>query len=322
MEIASPGQVVSGYRPLEVLGEGGMGVSFIAASVSERSPALVVIKRPHPHLLAEPTARKRFYHEALVATRLSHPHLVRTLVSGEDVEGPYLVLEYVHGVTLEDLLDRAVLRGRQLPTEVVVAMLGQSVRGAAALHAATDDDGEPLNVVHRDISAQNILLGAGGRAKLADFGIAKSRLLSVSTDASDLLGRIVYLAPEYLTGRESGSAGDVYALGVTSFLSLTGHLPFEASSEAQLIQQKLGGRPVELTGAGTAVPHGLCRLVDAMLARHPDDRPTTDDILGALESFTNEAAWPGAIAGAVDHYAGRDLAARVDAWRARAIALE
>lgn len=287
-----------------------MGVTLIAARPEAPSPAFVVIKRPYRHLLTETTARQRFHHEAALASAISHPHLVQTLVSGEDIHGPYIVLEYVHGVTLTELVDRAFLGGKRLPTSAVLNLALQCAAGLTAMHEARDPRGMPLHAFHRDITPPNILITAGGIVKLGDFGIARSCLSEASTDAQTLLGKLAYLAPEYLIQNQSSPALDIYALGIALFYAFIGRTPHRAKSERELLLAVLREPfpPEPLAQAG--VPAPLADLMIQMCAREPAARPTAREL---YEAFAGLAASGPQLKEVVDLLAGLDLTER---WRA------
>lgn len=287
-----------------------MGVTLIAARPEALSPAFVVIKRPYRHLLSEKTSRQRFHHEAALASAISHKNLVRTLVSGEDIHGPYIVLEYAHGVTLTELVDRAILRSTRMPTAAVLHLARQCASGLRAMHEARDSRGIPLQAIHRDISPPNILITAVGAAKLGDFGIARSCLSEASTDAQTLLGKLAYMAPEYLIGNQSGPALDVYALGIALFYAFVGRTPHRAQSERELLQAVLREAfpSGDLTQVG--VPRLLVELMTQMCAREPAARPTARELCDAFADL----AQPGTeLKEVIESLAGRDLDER---WRA------
>lgn len=271
-----------GYFPFAELAQGGMGRTLIAARPETLPPSFVVIKRPHAHLLTDPSVHQRFHHEAAIASAVSHENLVRTLLSGEDPDGPYIVLEYVHGITLAELVDRSLLKGRPLGTRPLREIAVRAAQGLAALHTARDPKGRPLKAVHRDVSPQNILVSSEGRVKLGDFGTAKSDLSQASTDARSLLGKLAYLPPEYLTKKHLSPALDIYSLGISLFHAAMGRAPFSASSERALLRAVLTDPfPREALGARGLSPD-LVEIVAQMCGKEANSRPTAREVEQAL----------------------------------------
>lgn len=308
-------ELVCGYLPLVELARGGMGVTQLATRRSGQLCQLVVVKRPHAEILRDQSARRRFFHESLVATSLNHPSLVRTLVSGEDRTGPFIVLEYVHGVTLGDLVDRAALRGRSVAWDCVVRVGLSCLSGLDALHHAQSSGGQRLNVVHRDVCPSNILLSTAGAVKLNDFGVAKSQLSTVSTEAQYLLGKLPFLAPEYLLTHQSDATLDIYSLGISLWYALAGRLPHEACSPGDLVAAIVSQPVPSLRGRRKDVPRALDDLLGRMCAKDPEQRPLAAEALLAFQSLfvetqSNSQAGDPLVREAVLMFAGKDLEQR------------
>ncbi|HSC88560.1 MAG TPA: serine/threonine-protein kinase [Polyangiaceae bacterium] len=318
-----------GYQPFVELGRGGMGAAFLARrcisyapleprggerSEPWKSPTWAVVKRPHPHLMKDSELHRRFHHEAALATSVRHPHLVETWGAGEDRSGPYLLLEYVHGTTLEDLMDRAALRGSDLPLEFCLFVAAQCLEALHALHHACDRRGTPLFAVHRDVSPQNVLVGVNGRARLSDLGVAKSRLRQASTDTRSVLGKITYLAPEYLRERRTGPHLDVYALGITLWTSIAGRVPFSGQTESARIASILEQGAPPLSSVVRRCPQELSDVVARATARDPRERIGVKDLRRELLGLVGERSGTEEIARVVQHLAGRDLEKRRSAW--------
>jgi len=166
--------------------------------------------------------RRRFARESRLAARLSHPNVVAVFDAGEDGGRPYIVMEYVEGETLADVLRR---RGA-LPTEEAAEIAGQVAAGLAHAHAQ--------GLVHRDVKPQNLLVSGDGRVKIADFGVARGDDLSQLTQAGTVLGTAAYLSPEQAAGSSVGPASDVYSLGAVLYELLTGRTPYRFDSLADL----------------------------------------------------------------------------------------
>lgn len=305
-----------GFYPVAELGRGGMGVAYLAKRSQAEGEEWAVIKRPHAHLMRDRELHRRFHHEALVATSVQHPSLVRTWAAGEDRHGPFLILEYVHGTTLEDLLDRAQLRGLSLDADLLAYMALCSLEALCSLHQARDADRTPLFIIHRDVSPQNILLSHTGRVLLSDLGIAKSRLRDASTDARTLLGKLPFLAPEYLQERRTGTALDVYAWGVTFWCAWAGHLPFRAAQESELVRQIFSDGVPPLQEWRSDVPVFFQDLLARACEKEWQKRASPLELQRALRAWWSSRGVTGEelLARWMEELMGEDLRQRQRAW--------
>ncbi|MGH8937655.1 MAG: protein kinase domain-containing protein [Acidimicrobiia bacterium] len=234
----------------------------------------VAIKRLHPNIAAEPQAADRFKREALAAASLSHPGVVTVFDAGEDQEGPFIVMEFVEGETLADLLRR---EGRLSPERAVEI----AARVAEAL-----DHAHRRGLVHRDVKPGNILLDPAGNVKVADFGIAKSlQDTDRFTKSGTVLGTVAYLAPEQAAGDGATAASDIYGLGVVLYELLTGRVPFEAETPVAVAlahQTQAPARP----GRFAPVPSTLEEIIMRALAKDPGRRfGTAEEMAGALRGW-------------------------------------
>lgn len=309
------GRSAGGYRLLVELARGGMGVTYLARGAPDAQPQLAVLKRPHAHLLLHPEVRQRFYHEAAIASFVHHPYLLETFGFGEDPDGPYLLLEYVHGTPLEDLIDRAVLRGRRLDPRAVALIGVRCLAALEALHGARDPEGEPLHIVHRDVSPQNVLISASGEVRLGDFGIAKSRLQHGLTDERDLLGKLPYLPIEYLKERRVGPLLDVYSLAVTLWTAFAGRSPFTARDERNLVLEVLRSGVPPLSTAWPECPAELDALLQAATHKDWKQRLSPAELRKGLTRCLLRNVPEGLLAEIVDELAGADLRRRASAWQ-------
>ena len=141
------------------------------------------------------------------------------------------MLDYVEGGSLDDLVGRATQRNQKIPPSIVLRIALDALAGLSAAHGATDPLGRPLGLLHRDVSPQNVLIGRDGVTRLADFGVAKSALASVQTDQNYLVGKLMYLPPEYLKRSPVGPTLDIYSLGVTLWTAFAGRDPWPNASE-------------------------------------------------------------------------------------------
>ncbi len=234
------GANIGSFEPLFELGRGGMGTALLARAVGAAGfERLVVIKRLHPHLLDRADAVQRFLDEARVAAHIRHANVVATHLVGTDEQGHYLVLDYVEGASLEELVDRAALKRERIPPPIVLRIGLDALAGLHAAHEARDTTGRRLELLHRDVSIQNVLVGIDGVARVSDFGIAKSALASVQTDKQYIVGKLMYLPPEYLQRQAVGPDFDVYSLGVTLWIALAGSEPWPQADDAAMVTQIL-----------------------------------------------------------------------------------
>lgn len=215
-----PGHV-GPYRILEALGAGGMASVYRAERDGDQGfRKVVAIKRMHSHYRDDARLEQRFANEARTNARLTHANLVQVLDYGT-VPERYLVMELVEGVTLAQLLTRLGARGERLPVAHTLAIVSQVAAALDYVHRRRGDDGQPLSIVHRDISPQNVLLSWDGDVKVSDFGLAKSADHEMMTTIGTRLGKISYMSPEQLDGIWVDARTDVWAIGVVLWECLT-----------------------------------------------------------------------------------------------------
>ena len=255
-----PGDVVGGHRIEELLAQGGMGRVYRATAPDGRPVALKVIK---PVYASDETFRRRFAREARAAQAVTHAHVVGVLDAGEHDGTPYLATAFVEGGSL----DARIRASGALELERAVTILLQVASGLDALHAA--------GLVHRDVKPANILLDAGGRAFITDFGLAKFRDASALTRTGYAIGSLPYMAPEQTRAEEVTAAADVYALGCVAFECLAARPPFTGLRGVQLLaahRQQAPPDPCEERDDGSPE---LSWAVLRALAKAPEARPPT-----------------------------------------------
>jgi serine/threonine-protein kinase len=219
----TPSLVVGRYALYGEIARGGMATVYFARLHGAAGFARpVAIKRMHPHSAHDPAFTKMFIDEARLASRISHPNVVPTLdVVACDGE-LMLVMEYVRGESLAKLLRRARERRVQVPIRVALAIMSNVLHGLHAAHEAQSEDGAPLSIVHRDVSPQNILVGVDGVARVLDFGIARAAERLEHTENGRLKGKLAYMAPEQIAGKDIDRRADLYSAAVVMWELLTG----------------------------------------------------------------------------------------------------
>ena len=270
------------YRLEERLGRGGMSEVWAATDTElERRVAL--------KLLSPNADNARFEREARAVASLGHPNITQLYDYGEENGRPYMVLEYLPGGTLEEHLQS----GKPLPDDDVRRIAAELAAGLAHAHAR--------GVVHRDLKPANVLFDQEGRAKLADFGIA--RMVAgegTFTEAGTVLGTAAYISPEQAAGSPASAASDVYSFGVMLYRMLTGRLPFESNDPMELVMLHRDSSPPPVTELRDDAPALLESTTTAAMAKDPADRPADGAALLAalgvptgLSSFTTTVSPPG-----------------------------
>jgi serine/threonine-protein kinase len=244
----------------------------------------VAIKRLHPQLADAPDVATGLLDEARIVSRIRHPNVVPTLDLITSDEEVLLVMEYVHGESLSRLLRASRTAGEVAPMPIVASVLCGALHGLHAAHEARSEAGEPLGIVHRDVSPENLLVGVDGVTRLLDFGIAKAHGRLTTTRNGQLKGKVAYMAPEQILCAEVTRRTDVYAAGIVLWEALTGARLFEGEDEAAVMTAAFEAPirpPSELAGH---VPAAVDSLVLRALDRHVDGRfATARELAIALE---------------------------------------
>jgi serine/threonine-protein kinase len=280
------GNLLNGrFRLEEKIGAGGMSTVYRAYDTTlER---WVAIKSMHRDISTDPDQLERFRREARAVARLNHPHVVTVIDFGEDDGSPYIVLELVEGETLKQRIKRM---GR-LPVGEAVAYAIEIGRALSAAHAA--------HLVHRDVKPQNVLIDQEGRAKVTDFGIARSLEVHGLTATGRVLGTTDYVAPEQALGHEVTEQSDVYSLGIVLYEMLAGEPPFRAESQVAVAMKHVQEQMPDILVARPDVSSALASVVDRATAKELGNRyATADDLVHDLEQvLAIEAARAGETTG-------------------------
>lgn len=299
------------YEIVSQLGHGGMATVYLARQLGAADfERLVALKRLHAHLARDAGMVKRFVREARIASHIHHANVVAVQHVGKDDEGYYLVFDYVEGDSLQGLVDRAKALGERLSPGVVLRILLDALEGLHAAHEARDREGRELNVLHRDATPQNILVGRDGVGRIADFGLSQASLATLRTAPGVVMGKILYMAPEYLREQQVDRRIDLYAIGMSAWVALTGARPFVAESEAALLHMVLDG---ELRSPGELAPYlsdELCALILKACAKSPEARfSTAREMAQAIEALPTVASYR-EVSAEVERLLGAELSSR------------
>jgi len=253
------GTIIAGHRIEGVLGSGsGMGLVYRATQLSlDREVALKFLSR---ELSGDPQFRERFRREGRLQATINHPHIAPVYEAGETEQGLFISMCVIEGPTLKDLIF-----DRELDTDRTLALLAQV---AEALDAAHE-----LGLVHRDVKPQNILIGPGDHAYLADFGLTKSPNVEALTETGQLLGTIDYISPEQARALPATVASDIYSLACVLYECLAGQVPYYRTSEPAALFAHIMDPPPRLSERRPDLPVALDEVIARGLAKAPDNRP-------------------------------------------------
>ncbi len=309
------------FELIAELASGGMATVYLARlSGAGGFQRFVAIKRLHPHLANDNEFIQMFLDEARLAARLHHPNVVPIVEIGESPEGYYLVMEYIEGDTLARLLARSAQAGAALPTRAGVRCLLDTLAGLHAAHELLDDDGKPLQIVHRDVSPQNILVGVDGSARITDFGVARAATRLSTTRTGQLKGKLAYMAPEQARGKEVDRRADIFAMGIVVWETLAQRRLFKGEGEADTLNRVLYEPIPLLRSANPTMPQALEDICSKALEREPEKRfDTCADFAEALEKAARTAGVLGSHKDVQTHLTtvmGTDISQQRDAVRA------
>jgi len=263
------------YVGLGMLSKGGMGRVELVVRREGPFARLYAMKRLLPQLLEEPTLRQMFLEEARLAGLVRHVNIVSVLDFGEDEEGPYLIMEYVEGVSAARLIRSALDDGVRLPVQACLRIAGEMARGLQAAHEAIGHDGQPLGIVHRDVSPQNVLIGFDGVTRVTDFGIAKALDSASKTTTGILKGKMGYIAPERLRFEAADHRADLFSAGVILYELLSGARLYSGHDQVTVARSILDDAPPDIGIVREDVPADIVELLFELLAKSAEDRPAT-----------------------------------------------
>jgi tRNA A-37 threonylcarbamoyl transferase component Bud32 len=293
--VIDSGQRIGRYQPIRRLAVGGMAEIFLARLPGvgiEGFEKLVVLKRILPQHALDPELLRMFLDEARLSATLTHPHVTEVYDVGAATDAPFFAMEYVHGANVRETLRaegrRAGRTSAPLPLAHAINIVASAAEGLHYAHERLGPGGEPLHIVHRDVSPSNVLVSFDGAVKVSDFGIAKWAFQRTRTQEGTLKGKFAYMSPEQCRARSVDRRSDIFALGSILYELTTGSAPFTGASELDILNQIATGRaaPPAWPEAMGVYPPALSEIVMRALAPDADDRfPTMQALQVALESF-------------------------------------
>jgi serine/threonine protein kinase len=277
------------YVVERLLAHGGMAEVFLGKALGPAGfSKRVVIKRILPDLAQDESFVKMFLNEARLAALLEHPNIVQVFDFGEYSKTYYIAMEYVEGESLRTILKYYMARVRPTPLTPMLAWVQNVCEGLAYAHSLKDDTGKNRNIVHRDITPENILISKAGTAKVVDFGVAKAAHNPHLTTAGKIRGKPAYIAPEQIRGEQVDRRADVYSLGVTLYEALAGGYPFAGTNQFELLFSILNKNLPALHEIRPEVDSALSALVSRAIARDPKQRYPDMHALGSeIDDYLN-----------------------------------
>jgi serine/threonine protein kinase len=270
------GDFLGRYQLLCPIAAGGMATVWAArvqGAGSFQKP--VALKLMLPHLARDDRFVTMFMDEAMLAANIQSPHVVGTYDLGHDDETLYMAMELVLGMTLRDLLMSATDAKKEIPIDVALSLIVQMARGLTDAHEAKGATGDPLGIIHRDVSPHNVLLGLDGRARLSDFGIARAVQRQSRTETGEVKGKLSYFAPEQLKADDLDQRVDVFALGIVAWEALAGRRLFEGDNPLQLAFRIANDPIPRVDAARPDVPARIADVIEHALTRDREKRCQT-----------------------------------------------
>ncbi|MDX2024557.1 MAG: serine/threonine-protein kinase [Deltaproteobacteria bacterium] len=278
-EVTPSNLTVGRYELLTPLGVGGAATVYLARATGIGGFAReVAVKVLHPHLRQDQAYVADFLREARLAAGIRHPNVLPVLDVGDTEQGVFLVMDWVDGCSLAQLLGHLRDVNELMPLPVALRIMLDALAGLHAAHEAVGEQGQSLGLVHRDVSPHNLLLSRAGLTLLSDFGIAKPTTQAGQTRTGVIKGKLGYMAPEQLRGGAVDRRADVWAAGVTFWEMLAGRRPYQSEDEATLILDVSAGHIASLHSVRPELPRALVAAVHGALTKEPDERYASADL--------------------------------------------
>ncbi|HEU0108245.1 MAG TPA: protein kinase [Vicinamibacteria bacterium] len=290
IEAASGTRGYGPYQLLERVAVGGMAEVFRAKRTGvEGFEKVVAVKRILSHLSDNKEFVDMFIDEAKIVAGLAHPNVAQIFDLGKHEKNYWIAMEYVHGRDLRTIMRRAREHGLRIPLDISTYVVSKVCAALEYAHRKKDEKGQPMLIVHRDISPQNILISFEGDVKLTDFGIAKAASKASTTDKGALRGKLLYMSPEQAWGKPMDKRSDVFSLGIVFYEMLTEQKPFLGTSEMSILETVRECRVPPPTTINDKIPEKLERVVMKALERDPEVRyQDAGEMLRDLERVLHE----------------------------------
>ncbi len=275
------------YNVIRRLGSGGMAEVFLARVTGEAGfEKKVALKIIHKHLAMHAQVVDHFLDEARLASRISHPNIVQVTDLGKAGDDYYIAMEYIDGYDLDTLMEISQVRGARVPARVALSILRKICDGLHAAHTAVDAEGKPMEMVHRDVKAENVLVSRVGEIKVTDFGIAKANVRAAKTQIGMVKGTAAYMAPEQRIGQSVDRRADVYGVGAIAYELFTGQeINLDLATLAHLGREGWPHLP-PVSQHRPDLPPEIDRIIFKALAYEREDRwPSCQAFEEALEQY-------------------------------------
>lgn len=290
-EAAAGARIIGRYALYSQIAAGGMAAVHLGRMFGQAGfSRTVAIKRLHPHLAQDPEFVSMLIDEARLAARVRHPNVVATLDVVAQEHELLVVMEYVHGESLARILRTLREKQQRVPPPIAVSIACNVLQGLHAAHEATNERGEPLGIIHRDVSPQNVMMGSDGVARVVDFGVAKAAGRLQETREGQLKGKIRYMSPEMIKRQPVGRGADVYAASVVLWEALVGRRLFEGDNDLNIAQVIIEGAKDPPGAFVPELPLELNAVVMRGLDPNPEQRYSTAlEMAEALEDALTPA---------------------------------
>lgn len=264
------------YQLLLEMAQGGMAALFLARIAGpEKFEKLLVIKKIHDHLAQEDEFIAMFLDEARIAALIHHPNVVTIFDMGQVQKARYIAMEYVHGHNLAELMRAAKRLDGQLPWNQAVRIVADAAAGLQAAHDLRNPEGRALNVVHRDVSPQNILISYDGHVKVVDFGIAYAAEKISQTSSGTVKGKMAYMSPEQATSRKLDRRSDIFSLGIVLWEAVCLKRLFKEETDAATLYRVIEAQAPKPRSVRPDLPVELEKVIMKALSKDADDRYET-----------------------------------------------
>ncbi len=284
-------QTFGKYELIEQIGQGGMAEVYLAKQIGDLAgfEKQVALKTIFPHLTEREDLVMMFLDEARIAAQLNHPNIVQVYDLGQVDDTLYIAMEYVHGQDLRRICEVGIERDDFLPRDLAARIMADAAAGLHYAHTSVDSQGKPRNIVHRDVSPQNILVSMDGQVKVGDFGVAKAEDRLGHTRSGQRKGKLSYMSPEQLEGRKVDARSDVYTLGIVLYETTVRTRLFRGRSDFETMSLIASGKVTPPSDLRPDFPAELEAVIMKALQMRPEDRfQSAQDFHMALEDWLHD----------------------------------